>query len=194
VPRKELIVVAGPNGAGKSTFIASLLDERSRPYLCADLIATEFQHLDPLSRQVAAGREFLLRAEEQLAKDEDFVVETTMSGRTLKNYLVKARIMGYSITIVFIYLNAPDECVARVQERVRRGGHNVPEEDIRRRFTRSCANFWGLYRKIADQWLVVYNAGEGFDELAFGIGDDFEVSDDDLFNRFLEFAEMKNDG
>jgi hypothetical protein len=66
--------------------------------------------------------------------------------------------------------------------------------DIRRRFTRSCANFWGFCRKIADQWLLVYNAGEGFDELAFGIGDDFEVSDEDLFDRFLELTEMDDNG
>jgi predicted ABC-type ATPase len=194
VSKKELIIAAGPNGSGKSTFVASLLEERSRPYLCADLIATEFPQLDPISRQLAAGREFLVRAEEQLTKDEDCIIETTMSGRTLKSYLVRARSFGYGISIVFIYLGSADASVARVKERVRRGGHDVPEADIRRRFTRSCANFWWYYRKIADQWLLVYNAGEGFDELAFGIGDDFEVADEELFKRFLEFAEAKDDG
>jgi predicted ABC-type ATPase len=95
-----------------------------------------------------------------------------MSGRTLKSYLVRARSFGYGISIVFIYLGSADASVARVKERVRRGGHDVPEADIRR----------------------VYNAGEGFDELAFGIGDDFEVADEELFKRFLEFAEAKDDG
>jgi len=131
---------------------------------------------------------------DQLTKDEDFIIETTMSGRTLKNYLVRAHSLGYSITIIFIHLGSADTSVARVKERVRRGGHDVPEADIRRRFTRSCANFWGFYRKIAGQWLVVYNAGEGFDELAFGIGDDFEVTDEDLFDRFLELTEMGDNG
>jgi predicted ABC-type ATPase len=87
-----------------------------------------------------------------------------------------------------------ETCVARVKERVRRGGHNVPQEDIRRRFARSCANFWHLYRKIADQWVVVYNAGDGFVEVAFGISGAFVVSDEELFGRFLESAGVGPDG
>jgi predicted ABC-type ATPase len=75
------------------------------------------------------------------AKDESFVVETTLSGRTMRRLLSRARNAGFEITIVFIYLDSPDTCVARVRERVRGGGHNVPENDIRRRFYRSCANF-----------------------------------------------------
>ncbi len=187
----ELIVVGGPNGAGKSTFAAAYLAERPCPYLCADLIATEFQHLEPMSRQIAAGREFLSRSVEQLAKMDDFIIESTLSGKTLRSFLRKGREAGYSITIIFVYLDSADTCVARVRQRVRRGGHNVPEDDIRRRFNRSCANFWHAYRKIADQWLMVYNAGEGFDEFAFGFADEFVVSNDDMFSRFLEFAELK---
>jgi predicted ABC-type ATPase len=194
VPQKELIVVAGPNGAGKSTFVASYLTERPCPYLCADVIAKEFPHLDPMSQQVAAGREFLRRLEEQLVKDEDFVIETTLSGRTLRNYLRRAQTAGFSITVTFIYLDSADTSVARVRARVLRGGHNVPEVDIRRRFTRSCTNFWHLYREIADQWVVVYNAGNGFVEVAFGIPGEFAVSDEDLFGRFLEFAEVDGNG
>jgi predicted ABC-type ATPase len=194
VPTKELLVVAGPNGAGKSTFVAEFLSAYPRPYLCADLVATEFPHLDPISQQIAAGREFLRRMEGQLAKEENFAVETTLSGRTMQSFLARARTAGCEITIVFIYLDSADTCVVRVSERVRRGGHNVPEDDIRRRFFRSCANFWHVYREIADQWAVYYNAGSGFVEVAFGFPDGFAVSDDGLFGRFLEFAENANHG
>jgi len=76
VPQNELIVVAGPNGSGKSTYIGQLLSNRPMPYFSADLIATEFPNLDPLSRRVAAGREFILRIKRQLKNDEDFVIET----------------------------------------------------------------------------------------------------------------------
>ena len=194
MPTKELIVVAGPNGAGKSTFVASFLSDNAWPYLCADVIATEFQHLDRMSQQIAAGREFLLRMEKQLAGEEKFIIETTLSGRTLRGYLRRAQAAGFSITITFIFLDSPGTSVARVRARVRGGGHDVPEEDIRRRFTRSCANFWHLYRGIADQWVVVYNAGNGFVEVAFGIPGEFAVSDEDLFGRFLELAEEDGDG
>ena len=147
MPTKELTVVAGPNGAGKSTFVAGFLAEHPCPCLSADLIATEFPELDPLSQQFAAGREFLRRAEKQLNADEDFVIESTLSGLTLQNFLTRAHTAGFEITIVFVYLNSADTCVERVKERVRRGGHHVPEDDIRRRFARSLTNFWTIYRK-----------------------------------------------
>jgi predicted ABC-type ATPase len=194
MPTKELLIAAGPNGAGKSTFVASVLEERQRPYLSADLISTEFSQLDAGTRRVTAGREFILRTEAQLSKDEDFIIETTMSGRTLQHLLRRAKLHNFEITIVFIYVDSPETSLARVRERVRRGGHDVPEADIRRRFPRCFANFWRIYREIADQWLIIYNAGEGFEELAFGIGDDFEVADEESFSRFLRFAESKSDG
>ena len=194
MPAKELIVVAGPNGAGKTTFVAGFLAERACPYLSADLIATEFSALDPVSRQFAAGREFLRRIEQQLSAGEDFIIETTLSGRTLRNFLARAQAADFSITVLFIFLDSADTCVARVKERVRRGGHSVPEDAIRRRFARSCANFWHIYRQIADQWVVTYNAGNGFVEIAFGILGEFAVSDEDVFNRFHELVGLERNG
>jgi predicted kinase len=128
VPTKELIVVAGPNGAGKSTFVASFLSMQPCPYFCADLIAEEFAHPDAVSQQILAGREFLRRIELQLAEDDDFIVETTLSGKTLRRFLERARAAGFSITIVFIYLLSADACVVRVHQRVESGGHSVPED------------------------------------------------------------------
>lgn len=95
MPKKELLVVGGPNGSGKSTFISSFLTDLPRPYLCADLIAIEFGHLDVLARQIEAGREFVRRSGTQLARNEDFIVESTLSGRTLKSYLTRARDAGF---------------------------------------------------------------------------------------------------
>jgi predicted ABC-type ATPase len=136
----------------------------------------------------------LARIDQQLAAEDDFIVETTLSGRTMRNTLAKAQTAGFNITIFFTYLDSADTSVARVKHRVRHGGHNVPEEDIRRRFTRSCANFWHIYRQIADQWTVVYNAERRFIEVAFGIPDEFVVSDENLFRRFLELAEGESNG
>lgn len=194
MPQKELLVVGGPNGSGKSTFVTRLLRERDRPYLCADLIAKEFSQLGALSQQVEAGREFLRRSETQLLRDEDFIIESTLSGRTLRRFLERARDAAYNITIVFIYLDSPITCIDRVRQRVRRGGHHVPDEDVHRRFARSCDNFWHIYCKIADQWVVYYNAGSKFVEVVFGSPDGFAVCDDDLFHRFLEFAGDMNHG
>ena len=188
VPTKELLVVAGPNGAGKSTFAASFLAEHPRTYLCADAIALEFKHLDPISQQIAAGREFLRRMEGQLAKDESFAVETTLSGRSMRGFLVRARATGFEITIVFIYLDSAAMCIQRVNERVLRGGHNVPVDDIRRRFARSSANFWRIYREIADYWYVAYNSSGDFRRVASGEMDTVLVRDELAFRQFLRLA------
>lgn len=193
MPPKELLVVAGPNGAGKSTFVVEFLAEVPCPYLCADLIATEYPDLHPMSRQIAAGREFLRRFDEQLGKEESFIVESTLSGRTMRQFLARAKAIGFVVTIVFVYLDSADTCVARVQQRVRRGGHDVPEDDIRRRFSRSCSNFWRIYRRIADYWYVVYNSSGEFKRIASGEAEEYFIRDESTFRQFLRLAGEIND-
>lgn len=149
---------------------------------------------DVVSLRYAAGQEFIRQLESLLRTDQSFIVETTMSGRTWRGYMEKARAQGFEITIYFVYLDSADTCVARVQERVRRGGHDVPEADIRRRYARALSNFWTTYRKIADHWAMVYNAGGLPIEVAFGYGADFAVSDEVLFDRFLKMAGVEKDG
>ena len=71
-----------------------------------------------------------------------------------------ARSAGFGISIAYVFLQSADECVKRVAERVQKGGHSVPESDIRRRFPRSLRNFWHFYRPLADNWTLMYNPGE----------------------------------
>jgi len=98
------------------------------------------------------------------------------------------------LTIIFVYLDAADTCVARVQERVRKGGHNVPEPDIRRRFSRSFHNFWHVYREIADLWYLIYNSSGEFKDVAFGKKDALTVLDDDLVRFFQQLVGIASDG
>ncbi|MFO0788755.1 MAG: AAA family ATPase [Pirellulales bacterium] len=190
MPAKELLIVAGPNGSGKSTFVAAYLAERDCPYLCADAIAAQLDITDEFVRQYTAGQKFYTQAAELLAAGNDFIVETTLSGRTWRKYMQQAHELSFAVTVYFVYLDSADTCVNRVKQRVRRGGHNVPEGDIRRRYARSLTNFWTIYRKIADHWAIVYNAGSGLVEVAFGYHEDFLVSDEALFSRFLECVEQ----
>ncbi|MCC7476582.1 MAG: AAA family ATPase [Pirellulales bacterium] len=133
MPAKELLIVAGPNGSGKSTFVAAYLAECNCPYLCADAIAAQLDIADEFARQYTAGQEFFAQAAEPLATGNDFIVETTLSGRTWRKYMQQAHDLGFVVTVYFVYLDSADTCVNRVKQRVRRGGHNVPEADIRRR-------------------------------------------------------------
>lgn len=185
--------MAGPNGAGKSTYTVEFLIQHPCPYLSADAIAAELAPNDPASARFEAGREFLLRVEEQLALAEDCLVETTLSGRTFRHVVERAKAADFIITIIFVYLDSADTCVARVQERVRKGGHDVPEPDIRRRYVRSFHNFWHSYRRIADFWHVIYNSEREFHQVAFGEADKVTAKDESAFLRFLYLAGVKSD-
>ena len=100
---------------------------------------------------------------------------------------------GYDVSIVFIFLRSADACVARILERVRKGGHPVADADVRRRFARSIRNFWRVYRPLVNRWYLYYNGGLHFYEVALGETDSAEVRDEDIFERFLQIAEGDSD-
>ncbi len=87
---------------------------------------------------------------------------------------------------MFIFLENPETCIARVKERVRKDGHDVPESDIVRRFCRSKENFWNIYRNESDFWYLFYNSGMGFQDVLIGENIHYAVSDEELFNLFLK--------
>ena len=180
------MVIAGPNGSGKTTLAEAYLSQHATLYLGADAIAEELSPGNPEAAMVAAGRRFLTAFRDALHDERSLVVESTLSGRSLGRVIELARQRGFSVTIVFLFLDSADTCVARVQERKRKGGHGVPEVDIRRRFDRSMWNFWMIYRFLADDWAVVYNAGSEFQDVAFGAGHNVFVRDEALFERFID--------
>lgn len=67
----------------------------------------------------------------------------------------------YHDMAVFLSLPSPEEAIDRVAERVRQGGHDVPEDVIRRRFASGWSNFMNLYRHEVDEWLLYDNGGSG---------------------------------
>ena len=128
-----------------------------------------------------------------LAKQR-LILESTLAGRTLRHVLRTARDAGFTITIVYLFLDSPDTCVERVHERVMKGGHSVPEVDIRRRFLRSIRNFWRLYRPLADHWLLVYNSGNQPLDVAAGTAADVSVRDAELYAVFSRWMAGGTDG
>ena len=181
---KELIVVGGSNGAGKTTFADEYVARYGRNYVGADAIAAQLSPDDPANVQIAASREFLRRIDTAIAGSDSFVVESTLSGRTFQQLLNNAKAAGFEITIVYLFLDSADTCVDRVNERVQKGGHNVPEIDIRRRFVRSIRNFWNLYRPLSDHWLLIYNSSNQPLDVAVGTATDVSVRDAELFSQF----------
>jgi predicted ABC-type ATPase len=187
--KSKLLVVAGPNGVGKTAFVKEYLEAYPCPYVSADVIAEDMRPESVQDVRLKAGRIFLQSVSSQIREATTFVVESTLSGLTFRNVLKEDRNAGYEIGIVFVFLVSSDACVARIRERVRKGGHPVPDEDVHRRFSRSIRNFWSTYRGLADHWHLFYNGGIQFHEVASGEGDSIEIRDEGLFSIFLNFAE-----
>lgn len=157
------IVLADPNGAGKTTAARTLLAENLRllTFVNADVIAQGLAGFDPDSATVEASRIVLERLHSLAEQREDFAFETTLAARSYAPWLRKLRQDGYHIHLVYFWLQSADLAVARVAERVRMGGHRVPERTIRQRYERSVRNFFDLYLPLAGTWQVYDNTQAG---------------------------------
>ena len=150
----SLYVIAGPNGAGKTTFVKRYLPKHLRllDFINADEIARGLSPFAPDRALLEAGRLVLTRFRQFVAAGRDFVLETTLSGRTYRNLFGDARNAGYSIQLDFLMLPTVEHSQRRVARRVLSGGHNVPDADLRRRFAVSLRNLFTLYRPVLDYW------------------------------------------
>lgn len=153
------IIIAGPNGAGKTTFAREFLpkDAGILHFVNADLIAAGLSPLDPPAAQVAAARIFLDELDRLSAARVDFAFETTLSGRTYVERIKRWRKSGYRIELIFLQLDQVELAIKRVSIRVKQGGHDVPEADIRRRFLRGRLNFERLYGDLVKHWALYDN-------------------------------------
>ena len=153
------MVLAGPNGAGKSTTARAILEGALgvHEFVNADQIAVGLSGFAPESAAFEAGRLMLRRLRELADQRVDFAFETTLASRSFAPWLHDLIASGYEVHLVFLWIPSPDLAVARVAERVRRGGHNVPEEIIRRRYFAGIQNFFTLYRPLANRWRIIDN-------------------------------------
>jgi predicted ABC-type ATPase len=148
-----LCLLGGCNGAGKTTLARELLPRLGiRRFLNADEIARGRSPLDPSLCAFRAGRILLEEMRALLGRKESFGLESTLSGKTYVALLREARECGYRIVLQYIVIGSADQAVGRVALRVTHGGHDVPEEDIRRRFDRSRRHFVEDYLPLADEW------------------------------------------
>jgi predicted ABC-type ATPase len=156
----KVVIIAGPNGAGKSTTAPRLLREALavQEFVNADTIAAGLSAFAPQTVAFAAGRVMLRRVRELAAMKCDFAFETTLASRTFAPWLRELQQLGYKLHLIYLWLPGADLAVERIAERVRRGGHSVPEADVRRRYLNSLSNFFNLYRPIADSWLMLDNS------------------------------------
>jgi predicted ABC-type ATPase len=157
---KQILILAGPNGAGKTTFAREfLVTEASCPtFLNADIIAAELSPQHPEQVAVRAARFMLQRIREESAKGESFAFETTLANRSYAHSIREWQAAGYHVALWFLALPSVEAALARVAQRVLQGGHNIPEDIVRRRFVAGRANFDNIYRGLADAWVLYDNS------------------------------------
>jgi predicted ABC-type ATPase len=157
----ELYIIAGPNGVGKTTFARTFLPKYAdcKNFINADLIAEGISPFSPEAATVRAGRLMLNEIRFFALRRATFAFETTFSGRSYLKLIRQFKKQGYEVHIFFLWVKSVDVALSRVRERVLKGGHDIPEALVRRRFGRSISNFFAEYRRLADSWYLFDNSG-----------------------------------
>ena len=188
---KNLYIISGCNGAGKTTASYTVLPEilDCREFVNADEIARGLSPFNSESMAIEAGRLMLKRIEELLEKEETFSIETTLATKSYINLVRRAQAKGYSVKVLFFWLNSPELALQRVAERVAKGGHNIPEPVIRRRYVAGIRNFFRLFMSEVDYWDIYDNSGYPAIQVACG-GKDEEtiVKVDSVFIKMKSYV------
>ncbi len=156
----QVIIIAGPNGAGKSTLAPHLLKDAFGllEYVNADTIAVGLSAFSPESVAFRAGRVMLKRLHDLARAGASFAFESTLATRSYVPWISELKDRGYSFHLIYLWLRTPELAIERVKERVRLGGHDVPEETIHRRYQKGLRNFFTLFIPLADTWAIYDNS------------------------------------
>lgn len=187
----KLYIISGCNGSGKTTASYTLLPEmwECKYFVNSDEFAKGLSPFDPDKASLSAGRFMVMRIKYLLDRKEDFCIETTLSSRTLTNTIEIARQYGYSITILFFWIENVELAISRVKARVTAGGHNVPEATIRRRYRSGLRHFFEDYMPMSDRWMLADNTTVPFKLVAQGWKNNMVVQDNIKFEAIKALAE-----
>ncbi len=169
----HIIIIAGANGAGKTSAAPAILRDALHvsDYVNADIIAQGLCGFAPNQAAFEAGRIMLTRLQ-QLAKERaNFAFETTLASKTFATWISGLKEQGYYFHLTYLWLKNPELAISRVTERVKLGGHDVPEPTIRRRYHGSLKNFFNLYQPLTNSWQFYDNSNSNqLNLIASGIG------------------------
>jgi predicted ABC-type ATPase len=166
---RNLYIISGCNGAGKTTASFTVLPEmlNCREFVNADEIARGISPFKPTSVAIQAGKIMLNRIDELLSQRVDFAIETTLTTKSYLNTIAKAKLLGYQVTLLFFWLNDVELAIERVKMRVLEGGHDIPENVIRRRYIKGIQNLQ-LFTNVADYWLIINSSNGDLQFIAEG--------------------------
>lgn len=143
-----------------------------KEFVNSDEFAKSLSPFDPSQASIQASRYMLMKIRYLLKRNEDFAVETTLATRTLLKIVKTAQAAGYTVTLLYFWLKSPELAVARVKARVEAGGHNIPEETIRRRYQVGIDYFFHIYAPISERWILADNSQIPFRVIAEGSRND----------------------
>lgn len=183
-----LYIIAGCNGAGKTTASFTILPEmlKCKEFVNSDEIAKGLSPFNASNIAVAveASRIMYKRVKELISVSETFAMETTLATRSVVNLIREAQREGYFVTLLFFWLNTPELAIERVKMRVAAGGHDIPEQTIRRRYDAGIHNLFELYIPICDYWMITDNSMSPMQIIATGFkSDKKEIINSDIYTK-----------
>lgn len=187
---KNLYIIAGCNGAGKTTVSYTILPDiiDCKEFVNADEIAKGLSPFQPEKVAFESGRIMLNRINELIQERESFAFETTLSTKSYRGKVLKAKELGYIVTLLFFWLNNIELAKERVKTRVIEGGHNIPNEVIQRRYLKGIKNLFNIYLDIVDGTLIYDNSFGKHKIIAQKIGEeDINIFDIEKFNKLKSY-------
>ena len=191
---KNLYIISGPNGAGKTTASYTVLPKilNCKEFVNADEIARGLSPFNPDGMAIEAGKLMLKRIDELLQKEESFSIETTLSTRSYFKLVETAHQKGYNVTLLYFWLESPEQAIERVTERVSKGGHDIPKDVIIRRYWAGLNNLFDIYMPIVDSWILVNNSQTPRIIVALGgKNHTTKIEDKECFTKIKEYVNQR---
>ena len=157
--RPVLLIVAGPNGSGKSSLYRETDIEalgRSVWIINPDELTVRIRDVEGLAlgdANLASVQRIERWLEASIEAHQTVGVETVLSTPKYRRLVTKAKAFGFRIRLLYVVLDTVERNIARVASRVRKGGHNVAEADIRKRYERSLNQMPWFLDEADDAWL-----------------------------------------
>jgi len=191
----RMYIISGCNGSGKTTASYTLLPEmlECNQFVNSDEFAKSLSPFNPSEASVTASRYMLQKIYYLLENNMDFCVETTLATRSLMGIIHDAKSRGYTVCILYFWLKSPEMAIARVKDRVAAGGHNIPENVVRRRYYMGLTYFFETYAPVCDRWILADNSNTPFTVVAEGNADVVNVKNQEKYNLILSIAYPDNE-
>lgn len=187
----KLYIISGCNGSGKTTASYALLPEmlECSQFVNSDEFAKGLSPFSPESASIQASRYMLLKIRYLFKRQKDFGIETTLATRSLLKMSEEAQKQGYFVTVLYFWLDSPERAIERIKARVAAGGHNIPEETVRRRYRVGIKYFFNDYIPLCDRWILADNSNVPFRVIAEGLKAGLvSIKDEETFEKIRAIA------